>query len=194
MAIINSLCVFCGSKTGDNPAYSAAAQLLGEEMAKRHIRLVYGGGRIGLMGIVADAVTQAGGDVIGVIPEFLEQLEVGNHSASELIITDSMHTRKQKMFELSDGFVSLPGGLGTLDETFEILTWKQLRQHDKPVVMLNIEGYWNPFIALVEANILGGFAHPAVTDLYTVADTVESVFPALENAPQPQDVVLTSHL
>ena len=194
MAIINSLCVFCGSRTGENPAYSAAARLLGQEMAKRKIRLVYGGGRIGLMGIVADAVTQAGGDVIGVIPEFLEQLEVGNHDANELIITDSMHTRKQKMFELSDGFISLPGGLGTLDETFEILTWKQLRQHDKPVVMLNIEGYWNPFFALIEANIGGGFAHPAVTDLYTMINTVEAVFPALDNAPQPQDVVLTSHL
>lgn len=191
---IKSLCVFCGSKTGDNPAFSSVADDLGREMARRKIRLVYGGGRIGLMGIVADAVLQAGGEVIGVIPEFLEKMEVVHHNLTELIITDSMHARKQKMFELSDGFISLPGGLGTLDETFEILTWKQLRRHNKPIVVLNIADYWQPFMALVEANINNGFAHQAVRELYSVADTVDAAFAALAASPTVDEVVLTSHL
>ena len=194
MAEFNSLCVFCGSKTGDNPAYEQAARRLGDLMAARGVRLVYGGGRIGLMGAVADAVQSGGGDVVGIIPEFLMRLEVGNEDAGDLIVTDSMHTRKAKMFEMSDAAIVLPGGIGTMDETIEVMTWKQLRQHDKPIVVLNIEGYWDAFLGLIDSIIDGGFAHPKIRDLISVVDNADAVFDALANAPEPDQEVLTSHL
>ena len=194
MKEITSLCVFCGSKAGDNPAYAETAEALGRAMGERKIRLVYGGGRIGIMGIVAQAVFDAGGPITGVIPDFLMQLEVGNELGGDLVITESMHTRKARMFELSDAVIVLPGGLGTLDEAFEIITWKQLRQHDKPIVLVNVAGYWDPFVALVDSIIAGGFAHEKARELFTVVDSIDAVFPALENAPEPDQVVLTSHL
>jgi hypothetical protein len=194
MTKISSLCVFCGSKTGEGPAFEAAARRLGEQMAERGIRLVYGGGRIGLMGVVADAVLAGGGEAIGVIPEFLKDLEVGNDAVTEQIVTGSMHERKTRMFELSDGFVVLPGGLGTLDETLEIITWKQLRIHSKPVVVLNTDGYWSVLDALVQRTVDGGFAHSAVTELFTMVDDPEAVFQALAAQPEPKEEVLTSHL
>jgi len=194
MTEISSLCVFCGSKTGTDPAHAAAARRLGELMAERGVTLVYGGGRIGLMGIVADAILEGGGRAIGVIPEFLKDLEVGNDDVSEQIVTNSMHERKTRMFELSDGFVVLPGGLGTLDETLEIVTWKQLQLHSKPVVVLNSGGYWSALADLVQATIDGGFAHPAVEELFTLVDGADDVFEALDAQPEPKEVVLTSHL
>jgi uncharacterized protein (TIGR00730 family) len=194
MININSLCVFCGSKNGKDPAYEESARRLGELMAERSVTLVYGGGRIGLMGVVADAILAGGGEVIGIIPEFLKDLEVGHDSVTEQIVTNSMHERKTKMFELSDGFVVLPGGLGTLDETLEIITWKQLRIHSKPIVVLNAGGYWLPLSDLVRSTVNGGFAHPAVDELYTMVDSVEDVFSALIDQPIPKDEVLTSHL
>jgi len=194
MKEIASLCVFCGSKAGDDPAYAETAEALGRAMGERKIRLVYGGGRIGIMGILAQAVHDAGGPITGVIPDFLMQLEVGNTLGGDLVITESMHTRKARMFELSDAVIVLPGGLGTLDEAFEIITWKQLRQHDKPIVLVNVAGYWDPFVALVDSIIAGGFAHEKARELFTVVDSVDAVFPALENAPEPDQVVLTSHL
>lgn len=194
MTRISSLCVFCGSKTGDDPAFEAAARRLGELMAERGVRLVFGGGRIGLMGVVADAVLGGGGEAIGVIPEFLKDLEVGNDEVTEQIVTASMHERKNRMFALSDGFVVLPGGLGTLDETLEIVTWKQLLIHSKPVVVVNTLGYWTALRDLVQRIIDGGFAHPAVAELFTVVDGPDDVFPALEAAPEPKEEVLTSHL
>lgn len=194
MTKIASLCVFCGSKTGDDPAFEAAARRLGELMVERGVRLVFGGGRIGLMGVVADAVLGGGGEAVGVIPEFLKDLEVGNDDVTEQIVTASMHERKNRMFELSDGFVVLPGGLGTLDETLEIVTWKQLRLHSKPVVVVNTLGYWTALGDLVQRIIDGGFAHPAVAELFTVVDTPDDVFGALEAAPEPKEEVLTSHL
>ena len=194
MTKIASLCVFCGSKTGDDPAFEAAARRLGELMVERGVRLVFGGGRIGLMGVVADAVLGGGGEAVGVIPEFLKDLEVGNDDVTEQIVTASMHERKNRMFELSDGFVVLPGGLGTLDEALEIVTWKQLRLHSKPVVVVNTLGYWTALGDLVQRIIDGGFAHPAVAELFTVVDTPDDVFAALEAAPEPSDEVLTSHL
>ncbi len=194
MKTIRTICVFCGSKTGADPAHEATAKRLGALMAERGIGLVYGGGRIGLMGIVADAVADGGGKVTGVIPEFLMKLEVGNGKVGELIVTDSMHTRKQRMFELSDAMVALPGGLGTLDETFEIITWKQLQQHAKPVVLINVNGYWDPFAALVDATIAGGFAHPKIRELFTMVADADAVFDALADAPEPDIEVLTSHL
>ena len=193
MSKISNLCVFCGSKLGENPHFEIAARALGAEMARRGIGLVYGGGGIGLMGAITDSVLKGGGQVVGVIPEFLMKYEVGNPDVTELIVVDSMHDRKRTMFERSDGFIVLPGGLGTMDETFEIITWKQLQQHAKPVVVLDTEGYWQPFEALVDGIIRGGFAHEGVRGLWTVVDDVEEVFHALENAPEPAQEVLTSH-
>ena len=163
-------------------------------MANRGVRLVYGGGRIGLMGAVADAVSAGGGDVVGIIPEFLLRLEVGNEQADELIVTDTMHTRKAKMYEMSDAAVVLPGGIGTMDETIEIMTWKQLRQHDKPIVVINVDGFWDSFVALIDSIVDGGFAHPKIRDLISVVAGADDVFEALANAPQPDPEVLTSHL
>ncbi|MCU0838262.1 MAG: TIGR00730 family Rossman fold protein [Rhodospirillales bacterium] len=194
MSQFRSISVFCGSKSGDDPAFREAAIRLGIDMARRGRRLIYGGGSIGLMGILADAVLAAGGDVIGVIPDFLIRHEVGHRRLTEMVITGSMHDRKRRMFELSDGFVVLPGGLGTLDETIEILTWKQLRLHDRPVVILDVNGYWQPLLGLMRSVIGQGFAHPAIADLYTVVDDADAVLAALEVAPTVTAEVLTSHL
>ena len=194
MTEISSLCVFCGSKKGADPAHEDAARRLGQLMVERGVRLVFGGGRIGLMGVLADAVLGGGGEATGVIPDFLKDLEVGNDAVTEQIITASMHERKTRMFELADGFVVLPGGLGTLDETLEIITWKQLQLHAKPVVVVNTGGYWSVLEDLVRRTVEGGFAHPAVAELFTVVATPEDVFEALEAAPEPKEEVLTSHL
>ena len=194
MARIESVCVFCGSKFGNDPAWTRAAERLGALLAEAGIRLVYGGGRIGLMGVMAQAVMRAGGRVSGVIPDFLMKLEVADTGITDLVVVDSMHERKRRMFELADGFVVLPGGLGTLDEAFEILTWKQLRHHSKPIVVLDVNGYWAPFVDLVLATVAGGFAHPAVTDLFSVVPSPEEVLPALRAAPAVDERVLTSHL
>ncbi len=194
MIKISALSVFCGSRAGDDPAHRRAAEGLGVIFAARGIQLVYGGGGIGLMGVLAGAVLAGGGQVTGVIPEFLVEHEVERRDLTELVVVDSMHARKTRMFELSDGCVVLSGGLGTLDEAFEIITWKQLRLHDKPIVLLSVDGFWNPFLALVEAVVAGGFAHPAVRDLFTVVDRADEVVPALEAAPEPRPEVLTSHL
>jgi len=194
MTEIASLSVFCGSRKGGDPAFEAAARDLADVLVRRGVRLVYGGGAIGLMGVIAGAVLAGGGEVTGVIPDFLMKYEVGNPGVTELVVVDSMHERKRSMFDLSDGIVVLPGGLGTLDETIEIITWKQLRLHTKPVVLVNVAGYWDTFQALVEQAIGSGFAHPAVTELFTVVESVDDVLDALATAPAPKEEVLTSHL
>jgi len=144
MAQVRSLCVYCGSSGRGREVHKVAAMRLGKTLARAGVRLVFGGGQVGLMGITAQAALSEGGKVTGIIPKFLDEIEVGLKGCTELIITPDMHTRKQKMAEMADGFVVLPGGLGTLDETFEILTWKQLGLHDKPIVLVDIEGYWRP--------------------------------------------------
>jgi uncharacterized protein (TIGR00730 family) len=179
---------------GNDPDWARAADRLGQLLAEAGIRLVYGGGRIGLMGVVAQAAMRSGGKVSGVIPDFLMKLEVADTGITDLVVVDSMHERKRRMFQLADGFVILPGGLGTLDETFEIVTWKQLRHHSKPIVVLNLNGYWSPFADLVRATVAGGFAHPAVADLFSLVDAPEDVIPALRSAPAVDERVLTSHL
>ena len=194
MNTISSLCLFCGSRHGNDPAFTGAARRLGELMVERGVGLIYGGGAIGLMGVVAKTVLAGGGHVTGIIPEFLMKYEVGNPGGSELIVVDDMHERKRRMFDLADGFVILPGGLGTLDEMIEVATWKQLQLHAKPVVVLNAGGYWDPLRALIDGVIGGGFAHPAIDELFTFVDDIDAVFPALESAPPPKRVVLTSHL
>ena len=157
-----------------------AAKRLGEIFVERDVRLIYGGGKIGLMGIISDTVLKGGGEVIGVIPSFLEKLEVGNSEVSELIITDNMHSRKQTMFEKSDGFVIMPGGIGTLEEAFEVATWKQLKVHSKPIVAMNIGGYWSGLAEIIDAIVSGGFANPEVRDLIDFVETPEDVFNVLE--------------
>jgi uncharacterized protein (TIGR00730 family) len=184
MAEIKSLCLYCGSSTGHNAAYREAATELGTKIAERGVRLIYGGGQIGLMGIAADAALAAGGAVIGVIPKFLMDAEVGHRGATELVVVANMHERKQRMFDLADGFVVLPGGLGTLDEMMETITWKQLGLHDKPVALLDVEGYWGALIEVIDRAIAEGFARREVKDLFLVARTADEVFAALAAAPE----------
>jgi uncharacterized protein (TIGR00730 family) len=176
---VNALCVFCGSSARGREEHRQAATNLGKLFAEKKIRLVYGGGRVGLMGIIADSVMQTGGQVTGIIPGHLEKSEVGHEGISELIVVDSMHLRKELMFQKSDGFVILPGGFGTLDELFEILTWKQLHLHDKPVIIVNINHYWDPLKTLIDHSISEGYAHPSHSKLFTFVDTIEEILPAL---------------
>ena len=150
MAVIKRLCVYCGSSPGVEPSYSTAAARLGTLLAESHVELVYGGGRVGLMGTLADAALAAGGRITGIIPRHLHDREVGHPGVSELIVVGSMHERKQRMFEIADAFAVLPGGLGTLDETFEMITWRQLGLHDKPLIIIDIAGYWTPLLELFE--------------------------------------------
>jgi uncharacterized protein (TIGR00730 family) len=177
-----SLCVYCGSRPGARPAYVAAARRLGALMAARGIQLVYGGGRVGLMGILADSVLEAGGEAIGILPDFLRAVERPHGGLHALKIVGSMHERKQMMFEMSDAFAALPGGLGTLDETFEIMTWRQLAQHEKPIVLVNIESYWDPLLALIDQVETEGFAH-GPRDLFSVVEDVEALMALLERTP-----------
>ncbi|WP_207459476.1 TIGR00730 family Rossman fold protein [Azospirillum sp. SYSU D00513] len=189
-----SVCVYCGSSSRVAEVYKEAAHALGEGLAQRGIQLVYGGGRVGLMGIVADAAIGAGGKVVGIIPEHIQAAEVEHTGLSELHVVDSMHTRKRMMAERSDAFIVLPGGFGTLDEAFEILTWKQLELHDKPVVIADVDGYWRPLLGLIDHMIAQGFARPSNRDLFTVVDQLDDVFEALENAPAPTRPVLGERL
>jgi len=181
---IRSLCVYCGSSGRGRDSHHEAARRLGRLMAEAGVRLVYGGGRIGMMGLIADAVLAAGGEVVGIIPRFLDQVEVGHSGVSRMIVTDNMHERKEKMAELADAFVILPGGLGTLDETFEILTWKQLQLHDKPVVIADIDGYWQPLVDLVDRMIEENYARPEHRNMFRVVGSVDEVLPALEEMPE----------
>lgn len=191
---INSLCVFCGSKVGNDPAYSAIARELAQELVRRNIRLVYGAGNIGIMGKLAEEVSRNGGKITGIIPDFLDKLEVGRKESDEFIVTKSMHERKALMFDASDAFITLPGGLGSLDETFEILTWRQLGLHDKPIIILDVNGYWGPLIDLIDSVVEKGFAAESAKELYTVVDSVQGVFEALSNAAKPVTKTQVSRL
>ena len=183
MSAIQSVAVFCGSRVGTNPEYATAMRELGQGLAAAGIRLVYGGGRIGLMGIVADAAVAAGGEVAGVIPDFLQRLEVAHQGLTELEITDTMHTRKKRMSDIADAFVTMPGGLGTLDETIEIITWRQLKLHDKPILICDIAGSARPLLAAIEASIEMGFANPNARDLFEAVDGVPAVLARLTARP-----------
>ncbi len=184
MAELTSLCIYCGSRDKVDQVYRTAAADLGRLLAEQGVRMVFGGGHVGLMGICADAALAAGGEVVGVIPEHLHDIEVGHQGLTEMHITPDMHSRKAKMFELSDAFAVLPGGLGTLDETFEIFTWRQLGLHGKPIVMVNINGYWSPFQDLIEHCIATGFAAADNRELYIMVDSVEAVISTLRAAPK----------
>ena len=157
---MKTLCVYCGSNAGSDPAYAALARDVGIRLASDGIALVYGGGNVGLMGIVADAVLAGGGEVVGVIPQQLVDWEVAHKGVTRLEVVDSMHTRKARMFELADGFVALPGGFGTLDEMFEMLTWRQLGIGDKPCAFLDVDGFYAPLLQMIDRMVAERFLHP----------------------------------
>lgn len=182
-AAISSVCVYCGSSGRVNEVYKKNAAMLGRMLAERGKSVVYGGGRVGLMGIVADAALQAGGKVVGIIPAHIQSKEIEHHGLTELHIVDSMHVRKRLMAERSDAFVVLPGGFGTLDEAFEIITWKQLMLHEKPIIIFDDNGFWQPLLKLMDHMIAEGFANERHKSLYTVASSLEDVFRLLA-APQ----------
>jgi len=187
MTRMKRVCVYCGSASGAAPAYRAAAEKLGVLLAQSRIGLVYGGGSIGLMGILADAVLEAGGEVTGIIPRHLHEREIGHKGATRLVVVGSMHERKQKMFELADAFAVLPGGLGTIEEAMEIITWRQLGLHDKPIFLIDEAHFWAPLVALFDHVIAQGFARKEARDLFRLLPRVEDLLPALaeEHSPAP---------
>jgi uncharacterized protein (TIGR00730 family) len=186
MSAIRSICVYCGASGQVERRFLDCAVATGREAARRGWRLVFGGGHVGLMGAMADAALTAGGEVEGVIPQALMDRELGHGRVTKLHVVASMHARKEKMFELSDGFLALPGGIGTLDETIEVITWKQLGFHDKPIAILDLDGYWAPLFGLIEATIAHGFASAATARLYRAAPTVAAAFEVLAEAPAPR--------
>jgi uncharacterized protein (TIGR00730 family) len=182
MSSIKSVCVYCASGPGKNPAFVEAARSFGRVLAENGIRLVYGGGSVGLMGALADAVLDHGGAVTGVIPEFLVNREHMLARAQERIITRDMHERKRIMFERADAFVALPGGVGTLEELVEQLTWAQLGRHKKPILILNVEGFWDPLCALLDQMEKLEFIRTGMSVKLLVADRVENILPTLFEA------------
>jgi uncharacterized protein (TIGR00730 family) len=186
MPRIRSVCVYCGSSNRAPREHRAAAIDLGRRLAEAGIELVYGGGHVGLMGAMADAALAAGGRVTGIIPRDLIRREVGYGRVTRLIVTGSMHARKMSMFRHSDAFVILPGGPGTLDEFFEVLTWRQLRFHDKPIVLVEGGGYWRPLLDLIDWIIKHRYARPGFRRLFRVVPDISRVIPALRAAHRPR--------
>lgn len=181
---MKSVCVFCGSNPGNDPAYAEGARAMGREIARRGMVLVYGGGAVGLMGVVANAALEAGGEVHGVIPQALRDKEVGHHGLTRLEVVDTMHTRKARMAELSEGFIAMPGGIGTFEELFEIWTWGQLGIHTKPLGMLDVAGFYEPLASFLDATVSAGFlkqSHRAIamteTDPAALLDRMEAYVP-----------------
>jgi uncharacterized protein (TIGR00730 family) len=176
---IRNVAVFCASADGTNPLYRSAAEALGRELAARRIGLIYGGARVGLMRAVAEAALEAGGHVVGVIPEVLVDLEVAHHGISELHVTSTMHTRKALMGERSDAFIILPGGFGTFEEMFEVLAWQTLKLHDKPIVLLNTDGFYNTLLRFLDECVERGVLKEKNRRILLVASTVDEVFELL---------------
>jgi len=177
-----AVCVYCGSGAGENPAYVAAAQHLGNALAKAKLGLVYGGGSLGLMGEVARAALKAGGTVTGIIPEFLSEREKMLQDVSNLIVVEDLHVRKQMMFEASDAFVALPGGIGTLEELVEQLTWSQLGRHRKPIVVANIAGFWDPFLELLAHMRAEAFIRPGLEVGFEIVPHATEIVPTIQSA------------
>ena len=182
--MIKSICVFCGSAIGANPSYSAAAHDLGVELAHNHIRLVYGGGSVGLMGLIADSALKHGGEVVGIIPKTLTQRELGHDHLTELHVVETMHDRKAMMAELSDAFVTMPGGFGTYEELFEVISWAQLGIHSKPILLLNVDGYFDLLIQMIEHSVSQGYIRQQDADLVRVTSKVDEVIPILQESPR----------
>ena len=177
----NALCVYCGSSNGNHPDYAGQARTFGEEMAHRGIALVYGGGKVGLMGTVADAVLAAGGKVIGVIPRQLVEREVAHPDLTELVVVETMHQRKTRMYELSDAFVALPGGFGTMDEMFEMLTWAQLGLHRYPCAFLDVRGYYTGLRAMMDHMVAEGFVQPGQRESVWFGEDTARLFDWMAN-------------
>lgn len=204
---MDSICVFCGSRDGNNPAYLAAARETGAAIARRGWRLVFGGGRVGIMGALADAALAEGGEVIGVIPRTLLKREIAHPNISRIHVVTSMHRRKALMSSLVDGFLSLPGGFGTLEEFFETLTWAQLGIHTKPCALLDVAGFWDPLLTMLNASVTEGFVTPDHLKLILVGENIDALLdrmaayrpPHVEGSlsellpngvPQPPDLLL----
>lgn len=183
LASIHSVCVYCGSASRVDESFKTIAHDVATALAMRKIRLVYGGGRVGLMGIAADAALRAGGEVIGIIPGFIRDYEIQHEGITQLHVVDSMHTRKRMMVEQSDAFAVLPGGYGTLDETFEILSWKKLGLHNKPVVIYNPDGFWTPLLDLIGHMHGHGFVSAQDMASFAVAENLDELFAALATPP-----------
>jgi hypothetical protein len=198
MREIRNVCVYCGSSVGSDPRHTAAARALGAALARAGIGLVYGGGAIGLMGVLAKATLAAGGVVTGVIPEFLDRREIPFIGATELIVVDDMHTRKRLMFERSDAFIALPGGVGTLEELTEQLTWIQLGRHTKPLVIADIAGFWRPLLSLFAHMRNQEFIGERDDVRYLVAERVEDILPmifaAIRHSPDISETAVTERL
>ena len=189
MGQIKKVCVYCGSGSGINPNFAKAANILGKDLADRGIGLVYGGGSLGLMGEVARATLDAGGHVTGIIPEFLSAKEHMLRDVQELIVTDSMHERKQYMFAKSDAFVALPGGAGTLDELIEQVTWSQLNQHNKPIIIANIDNYWQPLLELLRHMSEETFIRPGLEVSFKIVDQAKDILPTAIEVASSMEVL-----
>tara|TARA_B100001939_G_scaffold56937_1_gene46128 strand:+ start:124 stop:699 length:576 start_codon:yes stop_codon:yes gene_type:complete len=183
--MMKKLCVFTGAATGSDPRFADAAHQLGQILASRNLGLVYGGGKSGLMGKIADAVIAADGHATGIIPKFLDNVEIAHRGLNDLHVIDTMHERKNMMYEIADGFIIMPGGLGTLDEAMEIITWRQLGLHRKPIIIANLHGYWDHMLLLFQNIIDEGFMHHGhtghfehVDDMDALADKLDAYFPA----------------
>lgn len=194
MSEIRTVCVYCGSASHVKDAYREAAHQLGTLLAEGGYGIVYGGGRVGLMGIVADAALGAGGEVVGVMPEIIKVREVEHQALTELVLVDSMHDRKRMMVDRSDAFVVLPGGLGTLDETIEVLTWRQLGLHDNPIIIVDVDDYWQPLKKLIKHVIGERFAGEGVKGLITFVDKPKHVLKVLKEAHVPSRPPDVEHL
>lgn len=178
---LTAVCVFCGASTGTAPLYRDAATALGQAIAKRGLRLVYGGGAVGLMGVVADAALAAGGEVIGIIPQSLERAEIGHPGLTRLEVVDGMHARKARMAELADGFIALPGGLGTLEELFEVWTWGQLGYHGKPLGLLDVNGFYAGLGQFLDHLVTEGFVRPPHRAMLQRSDEADALLQLLED-------------
>jgi hypothetical protein len=185
MRTFKRICVYCGSSSGADPAYFEAARSVGEHLASLKIEVVYGGGRAGMMGAVADGALSAGGKVIGVIPEKLRGRELAHMGCTELFVVDSMHARKTMMAYLSDGFIALPGGFGTLEEIFEVTTWSQLNYHMKPVGLLNVKGYFDTLIQFLDHAAAEGFIRSVHRPLMQSADTIDALLDMMAKVEIP---------
>jgi uncharacterized protein (TIGR00730 family) len=181
---INSVTVFCGSRLGSRPEFADAARQLGLGLGQAGIRLVYGGGKNGMMGVLADAVLEAGGTVLGIIPHFLTKSELAHQGVTEMTVVDSMHDRKRRMAEAADAFVTLPGGIGTMDETIEIISWRQLRLHDKPIYICDIAGSAAPLVTAIDGMIAQQFAPAEAREFFKVVDGVPALLKLLGQAPR----------
>jgi hypothetical protein len=198
MQKIKNICVYCGSAAGDDLRYAAAAESFGRILARSGVGLVFGGGSCGLMGVTARAALKAGGRVTGIIPTFLDEREVALEGLTELVLVEDMHTRKRLMFEQSDAFVALPGGVGTLEELTEQLTWIQLGRHTKPLVIADICGFWRPLLTLFAHMHNSGFIREGYDVRYSVAERIEDVLPMIEAAarrtPQIEETAVTARM